>query len=212
VFDVVAGTLTLTDVDLINGRTGDRDTDQVGCDSGGGGAICVREAVGENGPELVMRGGSIRDSRAAHGGGIFVGKGATATLTHVVIDNCVANSFGASERAGFGGGIDIAGGRAIVSAAHVTKNKAPNGGGIAIGAGTLRLSRSVVSGNGSDATNGGGERCRRCDHRQYDHQRQPGVDGRGDPLLRRRQRESVAQLRHRRQQRGSTERRHRHAR
>jgi len=147
VFDVIDGTLTVRGLTLLNGRTIEADTQS--CDVAGGGAICVRAATGGASPTLIIVDSTIKGSRATHGGGIWVGQGAVATLDRVTIEGCVVRALGGSQRAGYGGGLDVDGGTVHVRNRSAFKsNVASDGGAIAIADGTLTLTNSVVSGNG----------------------------------------------------------------
>ncbi len=106
----------------------------------GGGTDTVVRAQGDDiGPSTVLEGFTIIAGKAANGGGIHIGGGASPTIRNNLI---TANTAGDSQS--FGGGVFISGGAPVITGNTFSKNYASwAGGAIAVWDG----SRATISGN-----------------------------------------------------------------
>ena len=127
VFEVVSGTLTLTDC----GSTG-----KVTSAYRGGG-------VEVNGGTFNLYGGSITKNKAAKGGGVYMTSGTVNVYGGAIADNKAA---GSAEGTGNGGGVYMSGGTFHMRGGSITDNTTEvygngegNGGGVYVSGGTFNL-------------------------------------------------------------------------
>jgi len=174
IFNVTAGTLTITNVDFSNGSAADGGAIQIenasvtlnnstldnniaNANNGSGGAIYVK-----TGGTLTATNCSFTNNQANRAGGaIEAVAGTTLTLSNVDFLGNNAGVFPATAAPGNGGAIHITGaGTANISGGTVSSNQAAaEGGGFWNGSGTMSLDNVTISNNnaaGNAADNGGG--------------------------------------------------------
>ena len=130
VFEVVSGTLTLTDCQSNQGKV-THFSDGTGC------------GVEVNGGTFNMYGGSITKNTAAKGGGVKVTSGTVNMYGGAIADNKAA---GSAEGTGNGGGVYMSGGTFHMRGGSITGNTTEvsgngegNGGGVYVAGGTFNL-------------------------------------------------------------------------
>ena len=145
VFDILAGTVTISNVAI---RGGNHIFGGSGGDGGGGGI--------SNSGTLTLNGSTVSGNNVAgggnndNGGGILNKAGATATVNNSTVSGNALTGFR------FGGGIANFGTIALNSSTVSGNTTNGSGGGIS-NAGSLTLSNSTISGNGASC---GGAGCR----------------------------------------------------
>ena len=153
VFEVVSGTLTLTDCQSNQGKV-THFFDGTGC------------GVEVNGGKFNLYGGSITNNTATgNGGGVYMTSGTVNMYGGAITDNTAT---GSAEGTGNGGGVYMSGGEFNLHGGSITNNTTEvygkgegNGGGVYVSGGTFNLynggsiTNNTATGNAS-ASKGGG--------------------------------------------------------
>jgi CSLREA domain-containing protein len=138
VFHIINGTVTLSNLTIENGNPGP------GAD--GGGILLSNGALTLN--SVVLTGNS-----AGSGAGLLQNGGSLSIRFSTITTNT-------AEATGFGGGVNIARGTAVIANSTLDHNQAGTGGGLAVASGAqARLNNSTVANNtanGTSVTSGGG--------------------------------------------------------